>query len=195
VGSIGQSSKPDRFLLTTVVALIPILLTQLFLSGWAYNRTYYGRFGIDQRLFDFGLYDQIAKGFAITIAHRFLLVTFLASALLLIVAFHYESNKWKLEVPRIILLVSLILFAAYIEYECPSSLGNSAARTDLSDDSTLPSLTFEFEKGHFRGQLLAMKGDLVFVARQDAFTGKTDLLTVYVYRIEELQHLQVIGRP
>jgi hypothetical protein len=185
----------DKNFLTTLVTFLPIQVVELYLAGWTYNRFYYLPFGIDQRFFEFGPYDQASKGFALCREDGWLLVTFLIASITLPVIFHVDFKKKSQEVVRITGIFLLLSLSAWFAYIQASRDGRRDAERDLSDKSQLVSVNFVYRGVHYRGQLLGIKGETILVSRLDPFTGKPDMYDIAIYRSGDLQDLKIIGRP
>jgi hypothetical protein len=156
---MGDQSKTDS-LVGKFGAWLGVYGIYLFLAGWTYLDYYFAVFGINAKWLEFGLNDVIARGFTVLFdAGAWLSIVYLVvfGLSLIVEAFKKDSG--------VSYVVATILLAAGLipTYSIAKSAGISRATTDRGDKTTLATVIFTEKHCAYRGKLLYVKGETLFV--------------------------------
>jgi hypothetical protein len=102
-------------------------------------------------------------------------------------------SSWR---PLIKILLMAVLFIGLLPavYLISRSAGEQKARIDAGSASTLPAVTFTFQKRSLIGKLLYMKGDLCFIHRVRPFGGEEGgNIELSAYRASEIEDVKIVG--
>lgn len=187
----GKTETRSYNFLSDVSMLLPLCVVYIFLSGWAFDDYYFRFFGLDPKFLDLGFHDTLVRGFTIIFAGARLLGV-LYVALLMIPPLLNISNvqAWK----KICLMALLFVGLLPIVYLISRSAGEQRARVDAGPTSTLPAITFTFQKRSWVGKLLYMKGDLYFVHHVRPLGGEdTGNIELSTYKTSEIDDVKIVG--
>jgi hypothetical protein len=143
-------------------AWIAVYGIYLFFAGWTYLDFYFAVFGISAKWLEWGLNDIIARGFTVLFdAGAWLSFVYLGVfGISLIVEALKKSSGISYAV------VTILLAAGFIPtYLIAKSAGISRANIDRSDKTTLASITFTEKACSYRGKLVYLKGETLYVYR------------------------------
>jgi hypothetical protein len=190
---MNPSNKAQAFL-TAIIATVPLCLAFLYLCGLTFNRFYFDAFGLDQRTLAFSLYDQAAKGFALSFSdillRLFLLVLFVAIP----VAVTY-TTKWSwFEHSKAVAIPATILVITFWSYSESKTLGVKLSSRDHSKQSMLDTVDFSIGNDRYHGSLLYLKDDTLFVDRLIGDNESDPEPGVAIFKISDLKQIKIIGR-
>jgi hypothetical protein len=134
----------------------------LFVAGWTYLDHYFRVFGISPRWLELGVDDTVTRGFAVLFgagqALTWIYLTALAIAIL--VEYFFPARSRPINTAAAIALVLLFVPT----YLVSRRAGISAANTDRSDKTTLPTVTFAQQQCSYKGKLVYLRNDTLFVS-------------------------------
>lgn len=175
--------------LSDVSMLLPIYAIYLFLSGWAFNDHYFRFFGLDPKFLELSFHDTLFRAF--TLATGDWELWFIYGVLFAVPALVNRSaldSVWKILSLSIFFVVLLLCI-----YFVSRSAGEERARVDKGDTSTLPAITFKFQKQAFVGKLVFMKGELYFVDRVRPQGNETPAqLQLSIYKSSEVEDVKIV---
>lgn len=185
-------AEPDNSgLISTASKLVGLYVIYVFLSGWAFNDYYFRFFGIDPRFLDVSFYDTVLKGFVVLFTGAKWLWAVYALLLVLPIVLDSALRRWP--VTRTLLLATIMVAALIPIYIVSRSAGESKARTDKGDHSSLPGITFSVQKRRYVGKLLYLKGDTYFIDRVRPLGEEGQMnLKLSVYKAADLSDVKVI---
>jgi hypothetical protein len=133
----------------------------LFLAGWAYLRYYFSVFGVNAGWLDLGVNDTIAQGFSVLFGTGWplsvvYLIVFLLS--LGIEVFWVTHGK---KVDTFVVCVLVLLFP--VTFWVARYAGVIQANKDRSDKTSLPTITFAADKCAYRGKVVYIKAEALYV--------------------------------
>ena len=195
VASVADSESRNETksynFLSDVSMLLPLCVVYIFLSGWAFDDYYFRFFGLDPKFLDLGFHDTLVRGFTVIfIGARLLGVLYVA---LLLVPPFLNISRWR---PLIKILLMAALFIALLPavYLISRSAGEQKARVDAGSMSTLPAVTFTFQKRSLIGKLLYMKGDIYFIHRVRSLGGEDGgNIELSAYKASEIEEVKIVS--
>lgn len=177
--------------LSDVSMLLPLCVVYIFLSGWAFDDYYFRFFGLDPKFLDLGFHDTLVRGFTIIfVGARWLAVLYVA--LFLVPSFlNISSARSLVKIVSMAVLFVGLLPAVYL---ISRTAGERKAKLDAGSVSTLPAVTFMFQKRPHIGKLLYIKGDIYFIHRVRP-SGREDggSLELSAYKASEVEDVKIIG--
>ena len=189
---MNTTNRAQAFI-NAILTTLPLCLAFLYLSGLTYNRFYFAAFGLNQQSLALSLYDQAAKGFAVSISNTWLRVQLLAVFALppLAVTYTFKSNVLEhtkaIGIPLVLLLVTLCGYAS------SKSIGVADSNRDHSPQSALNTVDFAIGRDDYHGSLLYLKDDMLFVDRL-VVGGGSPQPGVAVLKLGDVKQLRIIGR-
>src|SRR5262249_44010485 len=149
----------DNSIFSKLSQLMALCVVYLFLSGWAFLDAYYRFFGLNPRWLDMSLYDVLTKGF--TILFRGGGSLWPGYVVVVLVPIGFESITALREKLLGRLLRAAFLLAMFVPvFVLAERAGQAEGRTDKSDNTKLPAITFTITKSkqNRSGKLLYAKG-------------------------------------
>jgi hypothetical protein len=187
----SKTETKNYSFLSDVSMLLPLCVVYIFLSGWAFDDYYFRFFGLDPKFLDVGFHDTLVRGFTVIFIGARWLSTFYVALFLTPPILNISS--WR---PLIRLLLMAVLFVGLLPavYLISRSAGEQKARIDAGSASTLPAMTFTFQKRSLVGKLLYLKGDLYFIHRVRPSGGEDDgNIELSAYKASEIEDVRIVG--
>ena len=139
----------------------------LFLAGWSYIKFYFHVFGIDSNWLELGLNDTIAEGFSVLFgAGYYLSMIYLFVFLVSVgVEVYAKPRRW---LETAVALALVFLFPA--TFFTARRAGIQQADNDRGKRTSLPTVTFSVSSCDYKGKLVYLKGELLFIYRVSYLT-------------------------
>ena len=137
-----------------------IYVAYLFFAGWTYLDFYFAVYGINAQWLDLGVNDVIARGFVVLFdGGIWLSSVYLLILLLSLIADVLGMSNRLLNV----ILVFLLAIGFIPTYFIAKNAGVASANIDRSGQTHLASITFSDGGCVYRGDLVYLKGDALYV--------------------------------
>jgi hypothetical protein len=133
----------------------------LFLAGWSYLKYYFGVFGVNTGWLDFGFNDTIAEGFSVLFGAGALLSVVYLSIFLLALFLEVFGKTRSRSADALVPLCLVLLFP--VAYGVARHAGIRQANTDRGDNTSLPTIAFTAGSCDYRGKLVYIKSDLLYI--------------------------------
>lgn len=141
----------------------------LFLAGWSYLDYYFKVFGIDSRFLDIGFNDIVATGFAVLFGTgKWLSLIYLGILTVSLVMEIFIEEKSR---ARDMAAATLLVFLFIPTYLSSREAGREQANTDRGKGTKLATIEFNEKACSYRGKLLYVKGELLYVHDLKDITG------------------------
>ena len=133
----------------------------LFLAGWAYLRHYFAVFGVDTGWLDLGFNDTVAQGFSVLFGTGwFLSLIYLVIFLISLALEVFCTNDGKIRNAAVAIALLLLFPVAFC---VARNAGIEQANKDRGNKTTLPTITFAAEKCSYRGKVVYVKSEALYV--------------------------------
>jgi hypothetical protein len=199
-GGPDSDRKERGGLVSAVSQLLVLYAIYVFISGWAFLDYYFRYFGVDTRWLDLSTYDVLIKGFTVLFTGSYWLgpLYFLVIVLPLIAERKFQKSIGS------ILFVTLVLLAILLSvYLLSRKAGETMARKDKSESTTLPSVTFRVKGSKIRyyGKLLGFRSGTYFVHGVQPIPGQTPvagannssaMLELSILRTEDIDEVTIV---